>query len=331
MTGRMKAATVGLGAAAVALLVWIVRYVGVDAVAHGFERLGAGFLIVLALGGARHALRAIAWTLCFDGAPAPAATTAFAVYVAGDAIGNITPFGVIASEPSKILLLTRPADRGRAASALALENLFYGASIVAMLIAGTAALLWLFPVTAAVRTASLVAATAAAIAAAAAAFMVRTRRRWLSAIVSAARIDPTAARAVEDHMFGFAAAHRLRVAAVVLLEVCYQGAAVVEIWFVLRAIGAPSSLTAAFVLECVNRVVTVAFQFIPMWIGVDEAGTGLMTTVLGAGAAAGVTLALVRKARIVVWTAIGLAVAVAMRFASRSGQSRAREWTAPAR
>jgi hypothetical protein len=199
-----------------------------------------------------------------------------------------------------------------------------------MLIAGTAALLSLFPVTAGVRTASVVSATLAAFAAAAAGFIVVTKRRWLSGGMSAARFDPTAIRAVEDQVFGFAAAHRRRLAPIALIELGYQAAAVAEIWIVLRAIGAPSSLAAAFVLECVNRVVTVAFQFVPMWIGVDEAGTGLMTTVLGAGAAAGVTLALVRKARIVAWTAAGLAIAASMRFASTSAQSPARGWTAPA-
>ena len=329
MTSRVRAASVALGAAAVLLLVWVVRFVGVETVLHGFERLGVGFLIVLALGGVRHGLRALAWTLCFEGRP-PAAATAFGLYVAGDAIGNVTPFGLLASEPSKILLLKGRADLGRASAALALENLFYAAAIVAMLITGTAALLWLFPVTTGVRTASLLAAALAALAAAAAAYMVVTRRRWFSASISAARINPAAVRAVEDQVFGFAAAHRSRLVPIALLELGYQAAAVAEIWIVLRAIGAPSSVAAAFVLECVNRVVTVAFQFVPMWIGVDEAGTGLMTTVLGTGAAAGVTLALVRKARIVVWTAVGLAIAASMRFASRSGQSRARGWRAPA-
>jgi hypothetical protein len=49
-------------------------------------------------------------------------------------------------------------------------------------------------------------------------------------------------------------------------------------------------------------------QFVPMWIGVDEAGTGLATNLLAYGPVTGVSLALVRKARIIVWTAIGLAL-----------------------
>ena len=45
---------------------------------------------------------------------------------------------------------------------------------------------------------------------------------------------------------------------------------------------------------------------VPMWIGVDEAGTSMATSVLHLGAAPGVSLALVRKARIAAWTIVGL-------------------------
>ena len=71
--------------------------------------------------------------------------------------------------------------------------------------------------------------------------------------------------------------------------------------------GQPPSLLAAFVLESANRTITVAFQFVPMWLGVDEAGTGLIAAAIGISPAAGVTLALARKGRIVLWTAVGLA------------------------
>src|SRR5258705_2064259 len=55
-----------------------------------------------------------------------------------------------------------------------------------------------------------------------------------------------------------------------------------------------------------NRTVIIAFQFVPLWLGVDEAGTGLVTTALHLGATAGIGLALIRKARVVVWTGLGL-------------------------
>jgi hypothetical protein len=64
------------------------------------------------------------------------------------------------------------------------------------------------------------------------------------------------------------------------------------------------------VLESVNRVINVVFKFIPMRVGVDEAGTGMLTKILSLGTASGVTLAIVRKARVIIWTALGIALLV---------------------
>jgi hypothetical protein len=43
-----------------------------------------------------------------------------------------------------------------------------------------------------------------------------------------------------------------------------------------------------------------------MRIGVDEAGAGLLAKALGIGTAPGVALAIIRKARILIWTAVGV-------------------------
>jgi hypothetical protein len=66
------------------------------------------------------------------------------------------------------------------------------------------------------------------------------------------------------------------------------------------------TLTQAFILESVNRIINVAFKFIPLRAGVDEGGTGQVSKVLGFARDIGVTLAIVRKGRDIFWSAIGL-------------------------
>ena len=78
--------------------------------------------------------------------------------------------------------------------------------------------------------------------------------------------------------------------------------------------GTPIAFIAAFVREFVNRTIAIAFQFVPMWLGVDEAGTGAVATALHLGGPTGVGLALIRKARVVVWTCLG----IGLFFMSRS-------------
>ena len=70
--------------------------------------------------------------------------------------------------------------------------------------------------------------------------------------------------------------------------------------------GGTVTLLEAFVLETAGRLIVVAFKFVPYRLGVDEAGTALVARALALDPAAGVTLALVRRVRILFWNAAGL-------------------------
>jgi len=112
---------------------------------------------------------------------------------------------------------------------------------------------------------------------------------------------------VERRVFDFASRYPDKVLVVLGLEIVFHAAAVAELWLVLSMItGTPASILTTFVLEYINRSITIVFQFVPMWIGVDEAGTGLVATALHLGSATGVSLALARKGRNLVWTAVGM-------------------------
>jgi hypothetical protein len=66
------------------------------------------------------------------------------------------------------------------------------------------------------------------------------------------------------------------------------------------------TLTQAVLFETVNRLTVVLFKFIPFRIGIDEATSGAAASLFAVTAAAGVALAVVRKARQLFWTGIGL-------------------------
>jgi hypothetical protein len=86
--------------------------------------------------------------------------------------------------------------------------------------------------------------------------------------------------------------------------------AVAEVFLILRLLPATrqATLVDAFVLETAGRLVTVVFKFVPDRLGVDEAGAAIVARALALDPASGIALALVRKLRIVVWNAVGLAV-----------------------
>ena len=97
-----------------------------------------------------------------------------------------------------------------------------------------------------------------------------------------------------------------RIAHVALWEVAFHIAAVAEVWIVLRLLVPDITIAETFLLESAGRFVTVAFKFVPYRLGIDEAGSGAVAAVLGMPPAVGVTLAMVRRIRIIVLNAVGL-------------------------
>ena len=113
---------------------------------------------------------------------------------------------------------------------------------------------------------------------------------------------------IEDRIYGFYGRNRRLFLPILLLEACFHLAGMLEIYVTLLFISPlqPPTLFTAFILESVNRVITLAFKFVPLRMGVDEAGTGKISKVLQFTEATGVTLAIIRKARDLFWTAVGL-------------------------
>ena len=70
-------------------------------------------------------------------------------------------------------------------------------------------------------------------------------------------------------------------------------------------------MLAALILESTGRVINVVFRAVPMRVGVDEWGNELLGRALGLALAMGTTLALVRKGRVLFWTAVGVVLLVA--------------------
>jgi hypothetical protein len=95
------------------------------------------------------------------------------------------------------------------------------------------------------------------------------------------------------------------------LEACFHLAGVLEVYVTLYFISpVPPTFLSAYVLESVNRIINVVFKFVPLRAGVDEAGSSWVTDRLNIGGPTGTTLAIIRKARVIVWTALGVALLV---------------------
>lgn len=308
------------------LFVYFVRSAGVGQIADGIRRLGVGFLLVLCISAFRPVVRAFAWTRCFEAPHSLRFRDAIYAYLIGDAIGTLVPLGIFVSEPAKAALVRKRVPLMAGLSALAVENLFYSLSVALFIFSGMAALLFSFELSKPLRMISIGALFGVILTVSLAYVFIRKQWKFLSGALEflyrrgvGRRVLETRrerVRSLEERVYGFYTRNRSRFLPILLLEACFHLSGVAEVYVVLWFISdtftgsAGALLLSAFVLESVNRVINVVFKFIPLRMGVDEAGSGWVTHVLALGKASGVTLAIIRKARIIFWTALGVALLV---------------------
>jgi len=294
---------------------YAVRRAGVTEILDGIRQVGWGLLPILGLAGARFLIRACAWRLCMparrshgDGRPPHGRLPigqAFTAFVAGDAIGNLTPLGMVASEPTKVFLTRHRLATRESVASLATDNLLYAASIVAMVTLGVVVVLATVPLSLEWREGAIVTLLAGVVGMVITLRLMRgtwreesgTRPPWRETLAGLRR-----------SVLAFSTEQPGRLLQVFLLDLSFHALAVFEVFLTLRWLLGDRSPTIAqaIVFEALNRLVTVTFKFVPFRVGIDEALSGGLAPVMAVQPVAGVTLAVVRKVRNLVWTGIGL-------------------------
>jgi lysylphosphatidylglycerol synthase-like protein len=325
--GRYTASGVLIATGGGALFAWLVWRIGPSEIWSGFRQIGWGLVWIVLLGGMRFATRAAAWTLCIEPPHRLAFTDAFSAVVCGDALGNATPLGPIVSEPAKVAYVRGRLPLATALTALAIENVLYTLSVAAMIAAGTIALLFSFDVPLRLREFSEAAIAGIVVLFGVAAWVAWRRPALVSGRLStwlrpgetsAARSRPDRIRALEQEVYTFATRRRSVVVPIVALELAFHVLGVAEthitLWLIREQ---PPPLLTSFVLETVNRLITVGFKFVPFQVGVGEASAAFFTQLLGLGSASGLTLSIVRKTRMGVWALIGTILLVRQGLTTR--------------
>jgi len=319
-SGSRRFAPLGIifGLLGLLLFAYFVSRAGVGEILSRIQRLGAGFLLILAVASIRYVVRALAWIRCIESPYKLPFRDAFAARIMGDALGNIIPFiSVAVSEPSKAVFVKDRVPLMVGLSGLAIENIFYALSVALFIFAGTATLLLTFSLPKPLRYASIGALVVTFIVIVLVYLIIRSQTRFLSGAVGffqhrgiarkwMERLKPRA-QSLEERVYGFYAKSERSFIGIFALDFCFHLAGILEVFLTLSFISpvAPT-LRQAFILESVNRVINVAFKFIPLRAGVDEGGTGQVSKVLGFARGIGETLAIVRKGRDIFWSAIGL-------------------------
>lgn len=318
--GRLAPAGAIFALLGLALFAYFVWAAGPSEVWSNISKIGWGFAVILLLAGLRFGVRTLAWTLCFEPPHRLGFFEAFRAYLIGDAAGNVVPIGIVVSEPAKAALASNERVPFSASfSAIAVENIFYMLSVALFILCGAAALLAGFHLTKVLRFSSYGIIASALVFISFAAYAVRRQWRFLSAALrwtserglGRRAFERRHARVItfEDKIYGFYERRGSRFFPIFLCEAVFHLLGVAEGYLTISLItDVRPTFLSAFLFESVNRVITVVFKFVPLRAGIDELGTGQLARVLAFGVAAGVTLAIVRKARMIFWMAVGVAL-----------------------
>jgi hypothetical protein len=304
-----------LGGAAV--FVYLVYAVGFHAISHGIERFGlAGFMVILLLHAVRVGARSFAWQLSVHAPYKLAMRDTFPAVVIGEAMSSTIPLGILISGTSKAIAVRKRIPLVAGLSSVATENLFYSFTTSVFLIAGGVVMLRGFTVDEGlVVTINVVIVTVALLMVLGVVMIIRQWhfasetcewlyrhgffKRWLEN----GRLD---VRLFENLIYDFYRQYPRRFLPICAFETVYHMLGIAEVWYILFRLGGEwPSLINAFLLESVSRLITVVFKLVPFMIGVDEAGAQFVGHTVALAAGMGVTLAIIRKGRILFWTLLG--------------------------
>src|SRR5678816_2055018 len=182
-SGSRRFAPLGLifGLLGLLLFAYFVRQAGVGEIFSNIQRLGAGFILILAVSSIRYVVRALAWTRCVEPPYRLPFRSAFAARLMGDALGNIIPFvSVAVSEPSKAVFVKDRVPLMVGLSGLAIENIFYALSVALFIFTGTATLLLTFSLPKGLRYASIGALVTTLLIILLVYLMIRSQARFIS-------------------------------------------------------------------------------------------------------------------------------------------------------
>src|SRR5215813_3556660 len=295
-------------AAGATLFVYLLQKTGVTVLINNLEKLGWGFLIIIALSGVRNFVRAGSWYAAID--PDQRGISFWRltnVMLAGEAIKYLTATGPILGEPAKAAMIRREIPLLQGFSSVLIENLIYYLTVFVFMFAGLPTLVRLADTPGDVRVSAYI--LMVLIAAGVVFILLAIRYRWYVLARALDQLDSLTAgrfgleklasqvRLVEDNLYTFYERRRSAFYLIFWLNMVAHLINVVEVCVILALLQLPSTFVLGFLVEAVTKVINFVFFFVPTRAGVYESGNALLLQSLGMSASAGVAFVIIRTIR----------------------------------
>ncbi len=330
---RLFAVLLGFG-----LLGHLVLRSGPGIVWKQLQAVGWGLALIVVLGGVSQLVKAWAWRQTFTCDISRLAwSRSVGTQLVSDALGQLGAAGKLLGEGMRVSLLGSAVPLSSGISAAAIDGALHAFTAVIVTVLGIAATLLVAPLTGKWRIYGMVlpAVLIAVVTLAAVSFAHRWRlagkaarligrlpqlHRWIGGkqpIIDSA----------EDNLLNFYRTAPGAFWAGLALNFLWHVLAILEVYLVLRFMGASVALIGALVLEGLTKMINLVGTLNPGNVGTYEAGNMLLVKMFGITGTAGLTLALCRRARAIFWAAVGFICMVMMRRPKGPGKSEAPQST----
>ena len=324
-SGRRRWLVPLAGAAGLVLLVYLIAELGPARIAAQLQGLGPILPVILLITAMKYPLQTAGWRLVLPPADRPGWRASIAATIIGDGLGYLTWAGPVTGEPIRALLIRDSVPVAAGTAAGALERTIYNLT--------AAILVWvvLFVLVSGTHTNALVAAVAVS-----AATIVVIARRALRRLRGrgpeqdrpnspqpAAAAQPRRPGRMTEFFDAVRELWRERrsvLPAVALLCIAQHALLIGEAYVILNALTPAATLQTALVFEAVSKIVNTAGVVVPGRLGIAEGGSALLADALGFAASHGLSLALMRRIRALIWAGVGLTLLPMREAQARRGR-----------
>jgi len=318
---RFFAALLGLG-----LLSYLVFRSGPGVVWKQLQTVGWGLALIIILGGFSQFIKTCAWRQAFTCDIGQLSwSRSFVAQLISDGIGQFGVAGKVVGEGTRISLLGRTVPLSNALSAGAIDGGLHSFSAVVVTLLGISAILMIGPVSVRWRVYAvlLIAVLVSAVILAA----VALRNRWqlvghaTRAIGRLPRLHTWVSDkqpiidSAEHNLLNFHREAPTAFWATLIFNLLWHTLAALEVYVILRFMGAGFTVGGAFIVEGLTKVINLVGALNPGNFGTYEGGSMLIAKMFGVTSTTGLTLALCRRARTVFWAGVGAMCMIVMKKA----------------
>jgi Lysylphosphatidylglycerol synthase TM region len=324
---RFFAALVGLG-----LLGYLVFRSGPGVVWKQLQAVGWGLALIIILGGFSQFVKTCAWRQAFTCDISQFSwPRSFVAQLISDGIGQFGVAGKVLGEGMRISLLRSTVPVSSGLSAGAIDGALHSFAAVVITVLAISATLLLGPLSPSWRVyAVLLIAVLVSVVILAA---VAVTNHW-QLMGNATRVIGRLPRlqnwvsgkqsvidSAEHDLLTFYREAPAAFWANLMLNVMWHALAVLEVYVILRFMGARIAVGGAFVVEGLTKVINLVGVLNPGNFGTYEGGNMLIAKMFGVTSTAGLTLALCRRARTVFWAGVGAMCVLVMKWGDRTTEN----------